>query len=39
MLGRLVPRSIALICDTLSLVSAASSFSDQFRATRISLIA
>jgi hypothetical protein len=31
MLGRLVPRSIALICDTFSLVSAASFFSAQNR--------
>ena len=38
MLGILAPRSIELICETLSLVAAARSFSDQSRSTRSSLI-
>ena len=38
MLGRFAPRSIELICETLSFVAAARSFNDQSRSTRNSLI-
>ena len=38
MLGRFVPRSMALICETLSFVWVAKSLSDQSRYTRSILI-